>query len=229
MELPTNAQDWRASSVKRAQAAAIAAIGAPLIWLLGRTLRWRVDGLSHLDEVEHLGRRPILALWHARILHTIYFFRGQGIVGMASRNFDGEWISRIIQRFGLETARGSSSRGSGEALRQLTRDMARGRAVAFTVDGPRGPARRVQRGVVWLAKVTGNPVVPFHLDAARYWTIKSWDRTQIPKPFSTVALAVGKPIDVTPGATDEMLEVKRQEVEQALYGLEARTRALLEG
>src|SRR5207249_6486727 len=70
----------------------------------------------------------------------------------------------------------------------LTRDMRAGRAAGFTLDGPRGPARVAQPGAVWLAKATGNPILPFHLEADRQWTLNSWDRTQIPKPFATVEI-----------------------------------------
>ncbi len=226
--LTTNKHDWRASPLKRFEAAAIAAAGAPLVALLGRTLRWRVQGVEHLRGVVDEGRQPIMAFWHGRILPATYYFRRRGIVVITSENFDGEWIARIIQRFGYGTARGSTSRGAQRALLQLKRDMAQGRPAGFTVDGPRGPARRVQPGVVWLARATGNPVVPFHLEASRHWIVRSWDRTQIPRPFSTVALVVGVPIAVAPDADDEALEKKRLDVEQALYALEERARALLD-
>jgi lysophospholipid acyltransferase (LPLAT)-like uncharacterized protein len=219
--------DWRASVLKRLEVAAIAAAGAPLVALLGRTLRWRVRGIDHLHQGQDEGRRPIMAFWHGRILPATYYFRGRGIVVITSENFDGEWIARIIQRFGFGTARGSTSRGAQRALLQLKRDMAQGHPAGFTVDGPRGPARRVQPGVVWLAKVTGNPVVPFHLEASRHWTVRSWDRTQIPRPFSTVALVVGTPIGVAPDADDDALEVKRLEVEQALHALEGQALSML--
>src|SRR5262245_37971701 len=169
-----------------------------------------------------------MAFWHGRVLSATYYFRNRGIVVMISENFDGEWIARIIQRFGYGTSRGSTSRGGQRALLQMTREMASGRPAGFAVDGPRGPARKVQPGVVWLAKLTGNPVVPFHLEASKYWSLNSWDRTQIPQPFSTVALAVGTPIDVAPDADEHVIEQKRLEVETALLSLEARTSILLE-
>ena len=190
--------DWRDSALKRAQIAAIVATGHPLIRLLGGTYRWRVSGASHLDAIAAAGHQPILAFWHGRILPATYYFRDRGIVVMTSENFDGEWIARIIERFGYGTARGSSSRGGARAILQLKRDMARGRPAAFTLDGPRGPARVAQPGAVWLARATGNPILPFHVEASRSWTARSWDRTQVPKPFSTVALAVGAPLDVPP-------------------------------
>jgi lysophospholipid acyltransferase (LPLAT)-like uncharacterized protein len=213
---------WRASSSKRIQAKLIAAAGYRVIALLGSTLRWRTEGLEHLDRIVAAGRQPVMAFWHGRILAATYYFRRRGIVVITSENFDGEWIAGIIERFGYGTARGSTSRGARKALLQLTRDMARGRPAGFTVDGPRGPARIAQPGAVWLAKATGHPVLPFHLEASRYWTLNSWDRTQIPKPFATVALAIGEPFDVPPDSDDEAIEAARQNLDRTLVALEAR-------
>ena len=225
--MPENPNDWRSLPLKRAHIAVIAAIGPPLISALGRTLRWRVEGIEHLERLEHAGRRPILAFWHGRILTATYYFRNRRIVVMISENFDGEWIARIIRRFGYETSRGSTSRGGQRALLQLKRDMEKGLPAGFAVDGPRGPARQVQPGVVWLAKLTGNPVVPFHIEALKHWSLRSWDRTQIPKPFSKVALVVGAPIEVetNPGAV--VLEQKRSAVEMSLLQLERRAHEIL--
>jgi lysophospholipid acyltransferase (LPLAT)-like uncharacterized protein len=218
---------WRASASKRFKARLIAAAGYRLIGLLGSTLRWRTEGLEHLERIVSSGRQPIMAFWHGRILPATYYFRRRGIVVITSENFDGEWIAGIIERFGYGTARGSTSRGGRRALRQLTRDMAAGKPAGFTLDGPRGPARTAQPGAVWLAKATGNPVVPFHLEADRYWTLRSWDRTQVPKPFSTVAIAMGEPLDVPPDTDDEGIEAMRRLLEERLETLERRARELL--
>jgi len=220
-------QDWRSSWSKRAQVAAIAGLGYPLINALGHTLRWRVEGLQQYDAIVASGRQPVMAFWHGRILPATYYFRRRGIVVITSENFDGEWIARIIERFGFGTARGSSSRGGLKAMLKLVRDMERGRPAGFTLDGPRGPARVAQPGAVWLARATGNPVLPFHLEASSHWTANSWDRTQIPKPFSTVALVVGEPIDVPADATDQQLESSRQTLEFRLRALELRALEML--
>jgi lysophospholipid acyltransferase (LPLAT)-like uncharacterized protein len=212
--------------MKRAQVATISALGVPLIAALGSSLNWKVEGLEHL-HFEGNGRRPIMAFWHGRVLTATYYFRRRGIVVMISENFDGEWIARIIEQFGFRTSRGSSSRGGRRALLALKREMERGRPSGFAVDGPRGPARKAQPGAVWLAKLTGNPVVPFHMEASSCWSLKSWDRTQIPTPFSTVALTVGKPIDVPADADEATLEAKRVEVEESLFALEQRAATLL--
>ena len=218
--------DWHASWVKRAQIAAIAGLGYPLINALGHTLRWRVEGLQHFDAIHASGRQPVMAFWHGRILPATFYFRHRGIVVITSENFDGEWIARIIERFGYGTARGSTSRGGLKAVLQLKREMKEGRTAGFTLDGPRGPARVAQAGAVWLASATGNPVLPFHLEASSHWSLRSWDRTQIPKPFSTVALTVGEPMDVPGEASDETLEQARVELERRLSLLEARAREI---
>src|SRR5689334_7505567 len=171
--------DWRASRFKRWEATAISIVGYRVVAGLGATLRWQTQGLEHLDGILKSGRQPVMAFWHGRILPATHFFRRRGIVVITSENFDGEWIAGIIEKFGYGTARGSTSRGAKKALLQLRRDMAEGKPAAFTLDGPRGPAQVAQPGAVWLSKATGNPIVPFHIEANRYWTLKSWDRTQI--------------------------------------------------
>lgn len=223
----SEAESWRSSRSKRLQARLISILGYPIIAMLASTFRWRQEGLQYLDDVKRSGRQPILAFWHGRILASTYFFRHRGIVVITSENFDGEWIAGIIKRFGYGTARGSSSRGAVRALVQLKRDMAAGKPAAFTLDGPRGPAKVAQPGAVWLAKATGNPIIPFHIEASRHWTLRSWDRTQIPKPFADVAIAIGEPLEVPTDADDAALERARLELETRLKSLEARATAML--
>ena len=212
---------------RRAKAAAIAATAYPLAAALGRTLRWRIDGSEHYDTLMREGRPPILALWHGRILAATFYWRDRGIVAMTSENFDGEWIARLMGRFGYRAARGSTSRGGSRALVQLRRELGAGHAAAFTVDGPRGPARVAQPGAVWLSGATGHPVLPFHIEASRSWTAKSWDRSMIPRPFSTTAVAIGAPMTVT-GTNDSLVEEARRELERRLGQLEEKCRELLE-
>jgi lysophospholipid acyltransferase (LPLAT)-like uncharacterized protein len=220
------AEDWRSSPLKRMLVAAIAGIGYPAINLLGHTLRYRVEGLHYYDAIVASGRQPVMAFWHGRILPATFYFRRRGIVVITSENFDGEWIARIIERFGYGTARGSTTRGGRRAMVQLVRAIKAGKPAGFTLDGPRGPARVAQPGAVWLAHATGNPLLPFHLEAARAWTLRSWDRTQIPKPFTSVALVVGEPIPVGADATEAQLESARAVLEQRLTDLEQRAREL---
>ena len=207
--------DWRQSPRKRAEVAAIAALGYPVVRALTSTWTWKVSGAEHVDAITRAGHHPILALWHGRILAAAPYFQNRGIVAMASENFDGEWIARLLARFGYGAARGSTSRGGPAALRQLVRDV-KAHGVAFTLDGPRGPAEVAQPGAVWLAKATGQPLLPFHSEAASSWTLQSWDRTQIPKPFTTVAMAIAAPIYIPRDADETVLEESRLRLVKSL-------------
>ena len=203
------------------KATAIATIGVPVIEALGSTYSWRESGTEHLARVLQQGRQPILALWHGRILASTLYFRDRGVVAMTSENFDGEWVAQLMRRFGYHAARGSTSRGGARALAQLRREVSEGNPTAFTVDGPRGPARVAQPGAVWLASATGHPIVPFHIEADRFWTAKSWDRHQVPKPGARLAIAIGRPIEVPRKVEAEELEGERAALEQSLHQLES--------
>lgn len=223
----TSAQPtWQSSLLRRTEIALIAGLGYPLAAALGATFRWRIDGYEHLKEIESAGQQPIYAFWHGRILPATVFWKRRGIVVITSENFDGEWIARIIARFGYGTARGSTSRGARRALLQLVRDVHE-RPAAFTIDGPRGPARVAQPGAVWLSKATGHPVLPFHIEASRHWTLRSWDRAQIPQPFARAAISIAPPLYVPRDADDKALEQSRIELEHALATCERRCHELL--
>ena len=218
--------EWRSSRRKRAEVATIANLGYPVLRGLGSTWTWQVSGAEHVEAIRARGLHPIHSFWHGRILPATVYFQRRGIVVITSENYDGEWIARIIQKFGYGTARGSTSRGGPKALLQLVRDV-KSKGVAFTLDGPRGPAEVAQPGAVWLAKATGNPLMPFHAEAASSWTLKSWDRTQIPKPFTTVAMAIGEPLYIPREADDAALETWRQQLQQALADCRTKCAELL--
>jgi lysophospholipid acyltransferase (LPLAT)-like uncharacterized protein len=207
--------EWQQSARKRAEVATIAALGYPFLRALGSTWKWRVSGAEHVDAIHARGLHAIHSFWHGRIFPATIYFQRRDIVVITSENYDGEWIARIIQKFGYGTARGSTSRGGPKALLQLVRDV-KSKGVAFTLDGPRGPAEIAQPGAVWLSKATGNPLLPFHADAASSWTLGSWDRTQIPKPFTTVAMAIREPIYVPRDADDRALDDARTALEVSL-------------
>ena len=187
-----------------------------LIRAVGATLRFDVEGREHWDEAARGGRLPIYTFWHDRIFAGTYFFRGRRIVIMTSRSFDGEYIARFIQRLGYGAVRGSSTRGGVGALVELTRLVRRGCPAGFSIDGPRGPRHVAKMGAVLLAKKTGQAVLPFGVNAERFWTLKSWDRMQIPKPFSRVRVRFAPPIRVPAGADEETLNAKRDELQRAL-------------
>lgn len=201
--------------------------GADLVFylaikLIGSTIRWENGGGEYLiKEVDEGGKQPIYSLWHDRIFAGTFFLRNRGIVVITSQSLDGEYIARFLKRFGFGTVRGSSSRGGVKALVEMIRHMRRGIPMAFTVDGPRGPRYVAKAGPIVLAKKTGNPIVPFSVECSRYWTVNSWDRMQIPKPFTRARFIESKPIEVAADIDDAGIENKRLELQRALEGLVA--------
>jgi lysophospholipid acyltransferase (LPLAT)-like uncharacterized protein len=204
---------------------AAAAVFYAAIRLIGSTVKFEVRGLEHFDDVERDGKVPIYAFWHDRIFLGTYFFRDRGIVVMTSRSFDGEYIARFIQKFGYGAIRGSSSRGGSRALVTMIKGMRRGLPMSFTLDGPRGPRYVAKGGAAILAKRSGNPLVPFVLEPKDFWTLKSWDGMQIPRPFTSALVTVGEPIYLPANADDRMIEAKRVELEASLTSLVEEGRA----
>ena len=186
------------------------------IRVIGSTLRFESENEQYLFDVEAAGRHPILAFWHDRIFAGVYYFRDRGIAVLTSKSMDGEYIARFISRFGFGAIRGSSSRGGVRGLVEMIRLMREGIPMAFTVDGPRGPRYEAKSGPVMLAKKTGNPILPFVVECGSYWQLKSWDRLQIPKPFSRARVIFAPPIYVRDEGADAEIESKRLELQTAL-------------
>ena len=188
-----------------------------LIKLIGRTVRWQVEGWENWEAASRDGQIPIYTFWHNRVFLATYFWRRRRIVVMTSQSFDGEYIARFIQRFGYGAARGSSTRGGTGAIVEMVRLMRAGCPTAFTIDGPKGPPYVAKMGAVLLAKKTGHPILPFTITAKSFWTAKkSWDHSQVPKPFTRARVDIAPPIYVPHETDEETLEAKRDEVQQAL-------------
>jgi len=187
-----------------------------LIKLICKTVKFELDGKEHWDAAMRDNNIPIYTFWHNRIFLGTYFFQRRGIVIMTSRSFDGEYIARFIQRFGYGAARGSSSRGATGAFVEMVRLMRAGCPAGFAIDGPKGPRYEAKMGSVLLAKKTGFPILPFTLTAKTFWEAKSWDRTQIPKPFTHARVTIAPPINVSLNADDDELAAKRNELQRAL-------------
>ena len=151
-----------------------------------------------------------------------YRFRAQGIVVMISRNRDGEYIAQVIQRFGYGVARGSSSRGSYGATVEILRAMRNGLDVGLSIDGPRGPRYVAKPGAAFLAKKSGNPVIPFSISVEKKWMMKSWDHFQVPKPFSRAVLLIGNPVYVSENASEEEVAVAEEKIQRSLEELRDR-------
>src|SRR5579864_476877 len=176
--------------------------GSWFIRLLGPTLRVAV---SYEDGAQKtLDARPLVAsFWHSCMIPATYIFRDMGIRVMSSYSYDGEYMGRIIRRFGFVAVKGSSSRNAVRALLGLRRALEEGWTVAFTLDGPRGPRHKVKPGPVALARSSGLAMTTFYAAVDKAWVLRSWDRMLIPRPFSRVLVRIGKLIPVPANASDE--------------------------
>jgi lysophospholipid acyltransferase (LPLAT)-like uncharacterized protein len=176
-------------------------LGALLIKLLCLTVRARVIDTGKVAP-RHKPKPTIFAFWHEHQVISMSVFRGFGIYVLVSRSKDGDYASKVMESFGFNTIRSSSSNGRLTALRGLARMLRQGRHVAITPDGPRGPRHCCQPGPVFLGAITGARVIPFGCALDRAWRLKSWDRFEIPKPFSRAVVVFGEPLDV-PAKLDE--------------------------
>ena len=197
-----------------------------LLWLLGRTWRFEViaeEGATPL--LFGLGAGPeIYCFWHQCVLPCTVYYRRTGAVILISNSFDGELITRILRIFGFDAVRGSSSRGGREGLLGLAHVIESGRTAIFVADGPLGPIYQTKMGPIKLAQMTGAPIGAFHLEPEHAWTLRSWDRFLIPKPFTRICVSWAKATRVSTDLATDEFEPKREELNAALE--RARLRAL---
>lgn len=199
-----------------------------LIRLICSTLRWDLRGGQHIDTILASGHRAIFTSWHSCIFTATWFWRKRGIVVMSSRSRDAEYVGRFIKRLGYGTARGSATRGGSRALAEMAECLSNDMDVGFTIDGPRGPAYVAKPGAVTLARHTGQAILPFHVAARRAVKLPSWDRLQIPLPFTRAVVVVAEPVYVSRDANSEEAALKQELLQATLDRLRLEAEALAE-
>jgi lysophospholipid acyltransferase (LPLAT)-like uncharacterized protein len=193
----------------------IIGLGYWVIRMIGPTLRVAISYEEGAQQTP--GQRPLIAsFWHSCIIPATYICRDLGVRVMSSTSYDGEYMGRIIHKFGFVAVKGSSSRNAVRALLGLRRALEDGWTVAFTLDGPRGPRHKVKPGPVALARSSEVPLTMFHAAVEKAWVLNTWDRLMIPRPFSRVLLRFGRLIPVPRNATDEDLERYTAELQESL-------------
>jgi lysophospholipid acyltransferase (LPLAT)-like uncharacterized protein len=202
---------------------AVSRIGGGVLGALLATSRYAVVEGEREYESSWGARRPaVYVLWHGRLLPTAYFHRHRGLATLISRNRDGEYIADTVRRWGYTIVRGSSSRGGDRALREMLRVLGAGMAIAITPDGPRGPRQKMKVGPLRAAQLAGVPVYPVTAGAASAWHFGRWDRFLVPRPFTRIHIAYGRPLTIPPGAGAEELEGYASELEVRLNDLTRR-------
>jgi lysophospholipid acyltransferase (LPLAT)-like uncharacterized protein len=201
-----------------------------LVWALLRivSLTWRFEviaepGVTPLPFGRGAGPE-IYCFWHQCVLPCAVYFRHTHATILISRSFDGELITRILNIFGFHAVRGSSSRGAREGLLGLKHVIESGAPAIFTADGPRGPIHQTKMGPIKLAQITGAPIGAFHLQPQHAWVMRSWDRFQVPKPFSRIVVSWAQYTRVPADLPPEQFEPMRQQLNAAIE--RARLRAL---
>jgi lysophospholipid acyltransferase (LPLAT)-like uncharacterized protein len=207
----------------------VSRLGALIILLLGTSWRLKWIGQEHVRTVWAKGQNVIYAFWHGRLLSLCYSHRRQKIHVMVSEHRDGEMIAQTIRLLGFIPVRGSTTRGGREALFRIVEGASAGFDTGITPDGPKGPAERVQPGVITLAQRTGMPILPLACGASFKKVLSSWDSFLIPLPFSRVAILTGPPIYVPRRLADKDVERKIEEVERAITSITRQADGLFSG
>ncbi|VVM08488.1 hypothetical protein MAMC_02204 [Methylacidimicrobium cyclopophantes] len=210
---------WLASRRRSLRTRLSPALAAFFIRSLTRTLRVMIEDPKGI--VSRPPKEPLIfAFWHNRLLimPALYcrHFPGRKLVALVSASNDGEVLARLLSRFGFEAARGSSSRRGGVGFRTILRLGREGRDIAVTPDGPRGPRYRVQDGVLQISQILQRPILPITCRFSRKSELRSWDRFQIPHPFSTCWIRVGSLIDPPKNDSPAELAARRTALEAAL-------------
>ncbi len=197
-------------------------LGAGLVGAIFMTTRVRRVGAEHYLQFRRDGKPVIFVCWHGQMLPWVHYHRGQGIVVLVSEHADGEYITRIIERNGFGTVRGSSTRGATKGLRGLVRAARAGRDLALTPDGPRGPRGVFKTGALSVARMTGLPIIPLTVGASSGWHLGSWDGFLVPKPLCKVRLEYLPPRFVPRDADDAELDRMGAQIGQELNAHAAR-------
>ena len=179
---------------------------------LGWTTRIYWFKTEEFEALEKAGKNYIYATWHNQQLFLLYPYRGQKVCALISLSDDGEYIARVLPKFGMKAVRGSTSRGGARALIKLMNITEAGYHPMLTPDGPRGPIYQVQQGILFLAPKTGLPIIPVGTALSHKIKVGSWDKMRVPLPFGKTALTYGKAFYVKADTNFEeiALEIKKE-------------------
>lgn len=186
-----------------------------------RSLKAEVINYSPLQELLDKKSRVIIAFWHSTMLYPWYFHRGRNIMGLTSQSKDGEILARVLRKWGYQTARGSSHKGGKVAL-EIMVDYARFEgSVCITPDGPTGPVYKFKPGAVVSAKKASVPLVMLGVAYENAIKLKSWDRFEIPKPFTKVRLIYSDPVYIEKDTEYEKVSELIMKCEEKLNSLQS--------
>ena len=194
-------------------------VGSLLIRVIDLTMRSTMQNIEPYKSHAESGKGFILAFWHGRLLMMPKICKKYAMTVLVSKHRDGEFIARTVSAFGIKSVRGSSTRGWFGGIKGLLKAVKQGRNLVITPDGPKGPARIAQSGIIQIARTTGLPIVPVSFNSSKKKLFKAGIVSSLPRPFSKGVYIFGDFIHVEKGLTPGEIEAKRVEVEEALNDL----------
>lgn len=201
----------------------IPALAYFLIKHISKTLRFELINAEPVIEGKQKGQNYIFAFWHNQFFVMPYFYQLKlsrfSISVLTSLSRDGEYISRVIEKFGFKAIRGSTARGGEIAIRLLLRQLQEGNDIAVTPDGPRGPRNQVKPGIITLAQLSGCSIIPVGYKVLHKKVLNTWDKFIIPYPFSPGKFIVGNPISIPRDISDTQKEEARIKLQELLLGI----------
>ncbi len=188
-----------------------------IVRFLAITSRFYFVNFDDYSEMLKEKKQLIHACWHGRLLFCPYSYWGKnGITALVSFHRDGDMVARFFAHFGINSVRGSTTRGSLSGVKGLVRVAKGGGDLALTPDGPKGPRHVAQMGVIGMAKMTGLPIYPMSNSAKKRKIFNSWDKFLMPYPFTKIVFVCGEPISVDRDSDSDEMEAKRLELEKSL-------------
>ena len=183
-----------------------------LLTLTNRTINLKVVGRDNIKDIKE--DDPLLyTFWHGFMWVPVYLFRNRDYIVLSSLSQDGEYMTRVLQRLGWQVIRGSSSRGGSRAVLKLYKQLLKGATTVLTPDGPTGPIYKVKPGIIYLQEKSGGYIVPLGIAIDRKIKASSWDRLEIPLPWTKAVLKVGKPVKL---AEDKSIEERCELLEEKI-------------
>ncbi len=181
-----------------------------------RTVRFSVENSSGVDELLTSGKPFVLVFWHGSMAWPWWRFRDGNAAALVSMSSDGQLLADLLQLWGYTVLRGSSSRGSKEAMQSMRDIIGRGHVLCVTPDGPRGPYHEMKMGAVRVAQTMHVPLVMVSVGFDRCKRLRSWDRFEIPLPFTNARVRFSEPITIDPELDGEPLEEERARLEKRM-------------
>ena len=194
-----------------------------ILKLINITVSYQVENEVELKEVAD-DKAVIIALWHDQLWYPSYYLRDRGYVALADISRLGDCIAYALKKSGFKMIRGSTSRGGSASLRKLLRSLKNKETLTITPDGPKGPRHKIKPGIVYLGEKTNSLIVPLGVAFKNKWQLGTWDKFQIPHPFTKATLVFGTPFKID---SSTKLAEKQELIEQRMDNVTEKANQLL--